>query len=111
MAELHLNRNWVEAALCADTDPDELFVQGAMQRAVRDRCLDCPVRLECLAEALECGATFGVWGGLTERERRALIRKYPKVEDWYVWIETSTEQVAVELRENGPVRVLALSRR
>ena len=64
------DQSWVARALCASIEPDVLFVQGASQRQVRMRCYECEVRLECLADALESEANYGVWGGLTERERR-----------------------------------------
>lgn len=54
-----------------------MFVQGAAQRDARQVCFTCPVRLECLVEAFETGMEFGVWGGLTERERRAMVRSNP----------------------------------
>jgi WhiB family redox-sensing transcriptional regulator len=45
-------------------------------------CEDCPVRRECLAEALDNNMEWGVWGGMTERERRALLRRRPDVTSW-----------------------------
>lgn len=67
---------WVLRAACRDTDVD-LFAQTASeQKRARDAvCRDCPVRLECLADALDNQIEFGVWGGMTERERRALLRR------------------------------------
>lgn len=64
-------------AACRDTDPDELFVSGAEQHRAKRICRGCPVRLPCLREALENRIQFGVWGGMTERERRALLRRHP----------------------------------
>ena len=61
------DQSWVARALCASIEPDALFVQGASQRQIRLRCYECEVRLECLADALESEANYGVWGGLTER--------------------------------------------
>mgnify|MGYP002724577307 FL=1 len=104
------DESWVARALCADDPPDSLFVRGAAQRQARQRCLGCPVRLECLAEALQWKSDFGVWGGLTERERRALRRRYTCVTDWFDWLLTSDEKVAVELRTTSTPRVLALVR-
>lgn len=105
-----LEDNWVADALCADDPPDSLFVRGAAQRQARQRCLACPVRLECLADALQWECDFGVWGGLTERERRALRRRYPSVADWGHWLLNSEELVAIELRTTTTPRVLALVR-
>ena len=107
---ISIDESWVARALCADDPPDSLFVRGAAQRQARQRCLGCPVRLECLAEALQWKSDFGVWGGLTERERRALRRRYPSVEDWFHWLLTSDEKVAIELRTTSTPRVLALVR-
>ena len=69
--------DWTTRAACKGTDPDELFVQGAAQNRAKLICRGCPVRTECLADALDNGIEFGVWGGMTERERRALLRRGP----------------------------------
>jgi WhiB family redox-sensing transcriptional regulator len=63
-------------------DPDELFVQGAAQNRAKVVCATCPVRTECLADALDNRVEYGVWGGMTERERRALLRRRPEVGSW-----------------------------
>ncbi len=55
---------------------------GARQRDARRFCFVCPVRTECLAHALDQRIEFGVWGGMTERERRALLRARPAVRSW-----------------------------
>ncbi|MDO5034865.1 MAG: WhiB family transcriptional regulator [Actinomycetaceae bacterium] len=101
------DQSWAAKALCAAESPDTLFVQGAAQRQVRSRCMACPVRLECLADALQSEANFGVWGGLTERERRAMLRYYDHVEDWHAWIMESDDPLAEELRIPKIPRVLA----
>ncbi|MBW0115643.1 WhiB family transcriptional regulator [Pseudonocardia abyssalis] len=75
--------NWRSAARCRTDDADELFVTGAQQREARMFCRSCPVRTECLAHALDEAVEFGVWGGMTERERRALLRTRPEVTSWY----------------------------
>lgn len=67
---------------CKKKDPDTLFVQGAEQNVAKRVCNGCPVRMECLATALDNGEKFGVWGGMTERERRALLRRHPQVTSW-----------------------------
>lgn len=73
---------WVSRARCRTTDPDELFVQGAAQRKAAVICRHCPVVAECLADALDNQMEFGVWGGLTERQRRALLKQHPEVVSW-----------------------------
>lgn len=101
------DETWAAQALCAVQEPDALFVQGAAQRQVRTRCFSCPVRLECLADALQSEANYGVWGGLTERERRAMLRYYEDVTDWWDWLNNSADELAVELRQPATPNVLA----
>ncbi|MGW1591363.1 WhiB family transcriptional regulator [Streptomyces sp. NPDC002386] len=75
--------HWSEYATCRSSDPDELFVDGnPSQRQAKARCTECEVRIECLAEALDHRIEFGIWGGMTERERRALLRRKPNVSSW-----------------------------
>ena len=61
-----------------------VFQTGAMkaQHAAKVVCKGCPVLAQCLAEALDSRTEFGVWGGLTERERRVLLLKRPDVTSW-----------------------------
>ncbi len=101
------DQSWAAKALCASEPADALFVQGAAQRQVRSRCLACEVRLECLADALQSEANFGVWGGLTERERRAMLRHYTNITDWLTWLRESEDPLAEELRTPKVPRVLA----
>jgi WhiB family redox-sensing transcriptional regulator len=81
--------DWTTSAACRTNDPDELFVQGAAQNRAKQVCLGCPVRAECLADALDNRVEFGVWGGMTERERRALLRRRPDVKSWQTLLETA----------------------
>jgi WhiB family redox-sensing transcriptional regulator len=74
--------DWPSMAACRNGDPDALFVQGAEQNVAKRICRGCPVRYECLADALDNRIEFGVWGGMTERERRALLRRHPQVASW-----------------------------
>lgn len=73
---------WVSQALCRSTDPDQLFVRGAAQRKAAVICRHCPVITECGADALDNRVEFGVWGGMTERQRRALLKQHPDVVSW-----------------------------
>lgn len=67
---------WDEQALCAQTDPEVFFPEkGGGTREAKRICRRCPVRTECLRDALDRDERFGVWGGLTERERRKLKRR------------------------------------
>lgn len=73
--------NWAAHALCAQERVD-LFVRGAAQNKAKLICRSCPVQVQCLAEALNNGVEWGVWGGMTERERRALLRRQPHITEW-----------------------------
>ena len=65
---------------CADTTTrTRSSSQGARSRTAKIVCQGCPVVAECLADALDNRIEFGVWGGMTERERRALLRRRPNV--------------------------------
>jgi WhiB family redox-sensing transcriptional regulator len=65
--------DWRDAALCAQADPDLWFPpKGRVAREAKRICLGCPVRRQCLEEALALGETDGIWGGLTPRQRHVL---------------------------------------
>jgi WhiB family redox-sensing transcriptional regulator len=74
---------WLSKARCRSTDPDEFFVRGAAQRKAAVICRHCPVVAECLAYALGNQMEFGVWGGLTERQRRVLLKQHPEVAEFF----------------------------
>lgn len=64
---------WQDRALCAQTDPEAFFPEkGGSTREAKKVCLACEVRVDCLDWALEKDERFGIWGGLSERERRRL---------------------------------------
>lgn len=84
--------DWTTSAACRGTDPDTLFVQGAEQNRAKAVCMGCSVRTECLADALDNRTEFGVWGGMTERERRALLRRRPQVTSWRHLLETARQE-------------------
>ena len=66
---------WQEKALCAQTDPEAFFPEkGGSTREAKRVCSSCEVRAECLEYALENDERFGIWGGLSERERRRMSR-------------------------------------
>jgi len=68
--------SWQEKALCAQTDPEAFFPEkGGSTREAKRVCLSCDVRSECLEYALSNDERFGIWGGLSERERRRLKRR------------------------------------
>lgn len=80
---------WSKRAVCRTADPEELFVQGAAQNRAKAICTGCPVRTECLAYALDERIEHGVFGGMTSRERNALLRRRPLVTSWRRLLEAA----------------------
>lgn len=67
---------WIEFAACRDVDPTVFFVdRGESVAEARAICNACPVRLNCLDHALTNSERHGIWGGLTEAERRKVKRE------------------------------------
>lgn len=65
--------DWQDYALCAQTDPESFFPEkGGSSYEAKRVCLACEVRDECLEYALKHDERFGIWGGLSERERYQL---------------------------------------
>ena len=68
-------RSWQIQANCMGVDPDLFFPErGASTREAKEVCRGCVVREDCLEYALANGEKFGIWGGMSERERRRLRR-------------------------------------
>ncbi|MFF2101647.1 WhiB family transcriptional regulator [Streptomyces sp. NPDC058202] len=74
--------DWRQNSACGSSDADALFADSPRQKRAKVICMGCPVRTECLAEALDERIEFGVWGGMTERERRVLLKRQPNVASW-----------------------------
>ena len=87
-------QSWIALSACRTVDPEELFVTGAAQNRAKAVCQGCPVRTECLSHALDNRVEFGVWGGMTERERRALLRHRPDVTSWRQLLEQARAEHA-----------------
>lgn len=70
-----VDETWQDRALCAQTDPEAFFPEkGGSTREAKRICSGCEVKAECLEYALHKDERFGIWGGLSERERRRLKR-------------------------------------
>ena len=68
--------SWQGDALCAQTDPEAFFPEkGGSTRDAKRICSGCEVKSECLEYALANDERFGIWGGLSERERRKLKKR------------------------------------
>lgn len=81
MTALELSDGWWGVAACRESDPELFFPiadtgasAGDIARAKRV-CASCPVRLPCLSYALRHRQEVGIWGGLTDDERRRLRRR------------------------------------
>ncbi|MER5409010.1 WhiB family transcriptional regulator [Streptomyces sp. NPDC002769] len=83
--------DWRDNSACGSADADELFADSPRQKRAKLICMGCPVRTECLAEALDERIEFGVWGGMTERERRVLLRRKPDVASWLSVLEAARD--------------------
>ncbi|MDP5227365.1 MULTISPECIES: WhiB family transcriptional regulator [Arthrobacter] len=68
--------SWQAESLCAQTDPEAFFPEkGGSTRDAKKVCAACTVRQQCLEYALSNDERFGIWGGLSERERRRLRKR------------------------------------
>ncbi|MFC4330840.1 WhiB family transcriptional regulator [Streptomyces andamanensis] len=93
---------------------EQMFAEGAAQNGAKSVCYRCPVRMECLSYALDQRMEYGVWGGMTERERRALLRRHPGVSSWRQVLEkayagheaaereAAARDIAARLEHRGP---------
>lgn len=73
LAEVLLPPDWTKKALCAEVDPDLFFPEIGDDVAKAKRiCKACDVKEECLKYSLDNDERFGVWGGLSEHNRRKL---------------------------------------
>jgi WhiB family redox-sensing transcriptional regulator len=69
-------RSWQARANCMGVDPDLFFPErGASTREAKEVCRGCVVQDDCLEYAIANGEKFGIWGGLSERERRRVRRQ------------------------------------
>ena len=76
------DRSWQDYANCLGVDPDLFFPErGASTREAKEVCRGCVVREDCLECALVNGEKFGIWGGMSERERRRLRRERARARD------------------------------
>jgi WhiB family transcriptional regulator, redox-sensing transcriptional regulator len=69
-------KTWWDFANCLGVEPDLFFPErGASTKEAKEVCRGCVVREDCLEYALDHGEKFGIWGGMSERERRRLRRQ------------------------------------
>lgn len=73
--------SWRDDALCREVDPELFFPeQGRPTREAKLICMRCGVRTECLEDALRRREKYGVWGGVSERDRRGMIARRREAE-------------------------------
>lgn len=76
LQRLFATRPWMDEALCAQVDTELFYPEkGGSTRSAKQTCMECPVREQCLTYALENGERYGIWGGLSERERVVAARE------------------------------------
>ena len=81
-------QDWRALGACSKTYPDLWFAVGAIEHKQAKRiCRECPVQGKCLAYAMDSPVDHGIWGGLTERERRGFRRKATNG-DWRAQVAT-----------------------
>jgi len=79
--ETHLSEEWRDRAACLDASPELFFPVGTSESArlqlnrAKRVCGGCPVRSRCLQWSIDTGVDHGVWGGLSEEERRSMKRR------------------------------------
>jgi WhiB family redox-sensing transcriptional regulator len=72
-------RDWIDKGLCRGADPDLFYPErGESTREAKSVCAICPVKRECLEYGVSNVEKFGIWGGASERERRAIRRRRRK---------------------------------
>jgi WhiB family transcriptional regulator, redox-sensing transcriptional regulator len=77
--EITTDETWWDLANCLGVDPDLFFPErGASTREAKEVCRGCVVRMDCLEYALTNSEKFGIWGGMSERERRRIRRQRAK---------------------------------
>jgi WhiB family transcriptional regulator, redox-sensing transcriptional regulator len=91
-------KGWAQHGVCSKAEPDALFVDAAAQKAAKQVCTGCPVIAECLADSLDNRTEFGVWGGMTERQRRALLKRQPHVVSWRARFEADRRRLQSSTR-------------
>lgn len=89
--------DWPLLAKCRGMN-DALFPEGKDQKRAKTICMGCPVRAQCLAEALDNRIEWGVWGGMTERERRQLLRQRPDVKSWSAVLNAAVSSSSQDVR-------------
>ncbi len=71
---------WQDFALCAETDPDIFFPEkGGSTTPATSVCSQCLVQAECLEYALSHDIRHGIWGGMSDNDRRRLSRERRRV--------------------------------
>lgn len=76
------HQDWTALAKCGGTEDAMFGTTGFDQKRASLLCASYPVRSECLAEALDNRIEWGVWGGMTERQRRLLLRQRADISSW-----------------------------
>ncbi|WP_436231447.1 WhiB family transcriptional regulator [Arcanobacterium phocae] len=73
--------SWMEEALCAQTDPDIFYPEkGGSTAPATSVCASCSVRAECLEYAVTNDIRHGIWGGISDNDRKRIARERKAVQ-------------------------------
>lgn len=101
LSSLVIRQSWQDDANCLGVDPDLFFPErGASTREAKEVCRACSVKTQCLEYALVNGEKFGIWGGMSERERRRIRRQRALERSAYIF-ESELELTAEETKRSA----------
>jgi len=87
--------HWEEQARCRQYDPEIFFAPRARaERRAKTICAKCPVKMDCLAYALQSHIEFGIWGGTSGKDRRAILRSAPPMTDWRLRLQDAATEAS-----------------
>jgi WhiB family redox-sensing transcriptional regulator len=105
------DNEWANKANCASEHPDLVFVESAptQEKNINTICRrnnkPCPVQLPCVVESLRSGDHFGIWGGLSERDRRVFAKEHGQ----YILDLIADEEAAIVEQNTYPEQYATLS--
>lgn len=91
--------DWGTHGRCRGVDPEVMFADAAQQKEAVSICRTCPVVARCLGESLDARQAFGVWGGMTERQRRQLLRHHYDVTSWTEIFRAASARLEAQARD------------
>jgi WhiB family redox-sensing transcriptional regulator len=99
VSPLNWDDDWGVHGRCRGVDPEVMFADAAQQKESVAICRTCPVVARCLGESLDARQAFGVWGGMTERQRRQLLRHHGDVTSWTAIFRAASARLEASHRD------------